>query len=192
MRRSIPDQTARLTEAARLGNLDKVADFVARDASCAREFDHNGWTALHVAAHFGHVEIVEVLLENGAELEARSENTASQNPLHMAIGAGNAGMVELLLARGADPNARLVREWTPLHQAALHGDAEIAKLLLSAGAQANAEAIDRKMPVDIALMQYDSEMEDLLRSHGGRSFKEPWLIAPDEEDQAGWWRQRFR
>ena len=192
MRRRPPDDATRFTEAVRLGDRAKVELLAANDPALARKLDHNGWSAVHVAAHFGHTEIVKFLLENGATLDVPSENTARQYPLHMAIGAGNADMVKLLLGRGADPDARLIRDWTPLHQAALHGNRVIAELLLAAGADVNAEAIDRKMPVDVALANYDTEMEDLLRSHGGRSFKEPWLIAPDEESQSGWWRQRLR
>ena len=192
MRKPTLDDTSRLTEAARLGDQPAVEQLLSRESGMARKFDHNGWTALHVAAHFGHVEIVKVVLEAGADPNTPSENTARQCPLHMAIGADRTEMVKLLLGRGADAMARLIRDWTPLHQAVLHGNREIAELLLKAGADVNAEAIDRKMPVDIAIEKYDTEMEDFLRSHGGRSFKEPWLIAPDEEGQSGWWRQRLR
>jgi len=187
-----PDDISRLVDAARLGDAARVSDMVGKSPALIRGVDHNGWTALQVAAHFGHAEIVGFLLDAGAAIDAPSENTAGQNALHMSIGAGNADMVKLLLGRGADPMARLIREWTPLHQAALHGDVAIAELLLKAGAEVNAEAIDRRMPVDIALMNFDTETEEFLRGHGGRSFKEPWFIGPDDEDDPGWWRERFK
>jgi hypothetical protein len=59
--------------------------------------DWNGWTPLHDAAYNGHVEIVRLLLQNGAELNARSNEGST--PLHIAARHGNIDIFHLLVEK---------------------------------------------------------------------------------------------
>ena len=65
--------------------------------------DEDGWVhgnaGLHMAAQDGHVEVVKVLLDHGAEVDAT--NDSGQTPLHRAAACGHAQTAEELLARGA-------------------------------------------------------------------------------------------
>lgn len=62
--------------------------------------DQLGFTALHVAAQFGRDMLMELLVERGADLEARTAEGYA--PEHVAAGAGQVAAIEWLIARGMD------------------------------------------------------------------------------------------
>jgi len=74
-----------------------------------------GLTALHLAATMGHEDMVELLIERGADVNGR--DASGSTPLHHAAAGGNKAVVELLLAKGADVNARDNKNRTPLYLA---------------------------------------------------------------------------
>jgi ankyrin repeat protein len=74
-------------------------------------------TALHIAAEVGHTKIVKVLLDAGAEVDARTSNDTT--PLHQAAQEGHLDIVRELLIAGADLDARDDNGTTP-HDFALH------------------------------------------------------------------------
>ena len=78
-----------------------------------------GDTALHEAADKGHLSIAELLIDYGANVDARTRS--SMTPMHNAILGHHTDVVKLLLARDANVNAALDNGLTPLHQAALKG-----------------------------------------------------------------------
>ncbi|MES2832142.1 MAG: ankyrin repeat domain-containing protein [Pseudomonadota bacterium] len=63
-----------------------------------------GWTALHYAAAAGSVEIVRMLLEQSAYIDAEAPNKTT--PLMMAARSGKTSVVELLIAEGADQSLK--------------------------------------------------------------------------------------
>jgi uncharacterized protein len=107
--RSIPhgSDTA-LMFAARVGDLASARLLVDGGAD-VRDADAWGVTAMVLAAHSGYGELVEFLLERGADANAAA---AGFSALHAAIMRRDEKLVRVLLAHGADPNARL-RTWTP-------------------------------------------------------------------------------
>lgn len=82
-----------------------------------------------------HGEVVEVLLQRGADVHAR--DSLGNTPLHKAVVFGAAVVVEALLERGADVNAVNKQITTALHKAVLGGDQEVMEVLLSRGADVN-------------------------------------------------------
>ena len=90
-------------------------------------------TALHRAALYRRAEVVRVLLDNGADVNAWTEGRDG-TPLTYAILGGDVGIVKLLLARGANVNARDVRGQRGLSLAIRDGKAEIVQVLRDAGA----------------------------------------------------------
>lgn len=66
------------------------------------QVNNEGWTALHYAAAAGETEIVQLLIEKSAEVDATSPNMTT--PLMMAAGSGNIYTVKALLDAGADLN----------------------------------------------------------------------------------------
>jgi ankyrin repeat protein len=121
--------------------------------------------ALHWAAENGLTEIAKLLLDQGAEVNAR-DNFAN-TPLHLAVRFPE--MVELLLARGAQVGARNAFGNTPLHLAV--GDRRVVELLLAAGADARARNLFDKTPLDYSLRGGTSagnlEIVSLLIKAGG-------------------------
>ncbi|BBB66815.1 hypothetical protein UNDYM_2562 [Undibacterium sp. YM2] len=83
--------------ASYLGNFPFVKALVAHDA----EINQVGWCALHYAAAGGNKEIVALLLEKSAYIDAESPNKTT--PLMMAARSGKHLIVNLLLEEGADP-----------------------------------------------------------------------------------------
>lgn len=94
--------------AARVGDLDSARLLVAAGAN-VQDQDAWGVSATVLAAHSGHGELVEFLLEAGADPNAAA---AGFTALHAAIMRRDEKMVSALLAHGADSNAR-VQSWTP-------------------------------------------------------------------------------
>lgn len=82
------------------GNLEGVEKLLAAGAQINRP----GWTALHYAAAKGRLEIIALLLEHAAYIDAESPNKTT--PLMMAASSGNIGAVKLLLDEGADLGLR--------------------------------------------------------------------------------------
>ena len=105
----------------------------------------DGWTLLHAAAYFGRLEIAQLLLVQGADMNA--ENKLGDTALHLVSrgkydseGHG-VGMARLLLERGVDVNARRKKDGcTSLHLAAYNGMVQVAQVLLDHGADAKLEA----------------------------------------------------
>ena len=80
--------------------LSKGADVHAKDEGL-------GFTALIWAATRGHLAVAALLLENGADVDAKSERDRDQTALLVAAQQGYLDVVELLLENGADVNATI-------------------------------------------------------------------------------------
>ena len=92
-------------------------------------------SALHLAAQKGHIEIVRVLLDAGADVNP-TEDMVGTTALMFASQNGHIEVVELLLQAGADVHAAQDRA---LFQAASINDTKIMKLLLDEGANVNVQ-----------------------------------------------------
>jgi uncharacterized protein len=125
-------------EAAAFGDIDRLTELLGDEPSFVTSYSGDGFTALHFAAFFGRPDAARLLLERGADVDARGRGWMTGTPLHSAASAGHVDVVQILLAAGADPNARQSGGWTPLHGAAHNGDVATAALLIAAGADVTA------------------------------------------------------
>ena len=155
-------------EASALGRVEDLRRALGRSRRRASAYSDDGFTPLHLAAFFGRPEAVDVLLERGADLEARSRNRRIPGvaPLHSAIAGGQTQTALLLLERGADPNAVAPGGWTPLHFAATMGDVDVCRALLKRRAKRHPLAEDRTRPLDFAIERRHHDVVALLK--GGR------------------------
>ncbi len=91
-----------LMHAAWRGQTAAVKWLLAKGARIESEPLH--WGALHYAVFAGQREVATLLLDRGADINARSTNGSS--PLMMAVYEGHENLVRLLLARGADRSVK--------------------------------------------------------------------------------------
>jgi uncharacterized protein len=164
---SLMDAGAPLTifEAAAAGRAERVRELTRERPELAREVSHDGWTALHLAAFFGHVVVAEALLAAGADLSAVSANDMRNQPLHAAAAGDHSDLVELLIVTGADVNARDGAGFTPLHAAAQNGNTAIARALLDAGTNPRAEQEEGRTPLALATEAGKQGAADLIRRY---------------------------
>ncbi|MGL9757811.1 MAG: ankyrin repeat domain-containing protein [Wolbachia sp.] len=93
------------------------------------------YTLLTIAAEYGHVDIVKVLLEKGANVNEKDFHGCTA--LHFAAKYGHVDIVEVLLKEGAKVDSVDQCKRTPLHNAAENGYANIVNALIKAGANVN-------------------------------------------------------
>ena len=118
------------------------------------------------AAFHGHLAICRLLIDKGAQVEAR--NFGGSTPLHYAASQGHIEIVRLLCDRGADVEARNINGWRPLHWAAYIGHISVVKELIEErNAEINARNEDGRTALGLARQQNNEDVAAYLVSHGG-------------------------
>ena len=153
---------AELVEAVYSGNTARVEQLLRQGADVNVE-QKNGWTVLMDAAKEGRTEIVEVLIEAGADM-AKYGDTALMFSLRHTETA------KALIEAGADVNAKHEDGFTPLLLAARGGQAEMVRALIEAGADVNAKIENgfTVTVVEMAEMSGHPEIVEILEQAGAR------------------------
>jgi ankyrin repeat protein len=150
--------------AAALGRSERLAELIAQAPATLSQPYVDGWLPLHLAAYFGHVEALSVLLDAGADTEAVSNNALQVVPLQSALSANRTEAALLLLARGANPDAvgHGASGLTPLHYAARTGNTEVARRLLECGADRGLTDEAGRTAAEVASEKGHAEIAELL------------------------------
>lgn len=151
-----------LFEACAAGRRARVEVLLDRAPMLANGHSADGYPALGLAVFFGHEEVAQLLIEEGADVNSASKNAQRVTPLHAAVARRNVKLVGELLKRGADPDAEQAGGFTPLHGAAYHGDREVIEALLKHGADARKKTADGKTPADLAREHGNQEIAERL------------------------------
>lgn len=138
---SIPGQesTALLLRACEQGNGALVKDVLSGGVDIHAPFTgimYSGYKAIHVAALYGHVNVVQILLDYCANIE-ETDARNWRRPLHFAAGSRQTSMIRFLLGKGAQVDAVTRNAVQPIHEAAWSGSIEALDALIEAGATVN-------------------------------------------------------
>lgn len=120
----------------RTGDYSRVASLLKKYPKLAKAKTATGDSALHVAAAHGRIKVAELLLRNGAEINAKAKY--DYTPLDYAVLKKQHAMMRWLLERGADVNnPTSISRSTPLFTAAALNDPIAAQILIAKGASVN-------------------------------------------------------
>ncbi|XP_076834739.1 ankyrin-3 isoform X3 [Brachyhypopomus gauderio] len=134
----------------------------------------SGFTPLHIAAHYGNINVATLLLNRGAAVDFMARNDIT--PLHVAAKRGNGNMVKLLLDRGAKIDAKTKDGLTPLHCGARSGHEQVVEMLLDRGAPILSKTKNGLSPLHMAtqgdhlncvqlLLQHDVPVDDVTNDY---------------------------
>ncbi|KAK1760291.1 ankyrin repeat-containing domain protein [Echria macrotheca] len=168
-----PDWTGRaLGDAAQWGNPNVVQTLLDRNADCntALPWKH-GRGPLSVAAEGGHVAVMEILLKNGAHVDARDVN--GRTALSWGVYSKNVDTVRTLLDRNAGLDIEDHNGRTPLSWAAQYGNQAAAELLLAKGASWEGKDVEGLAPVNYAREYNNKGVVELLVSHAAADSEAP-------------------
>ncbi|MFL5759338.1 MAG: ankyrin repeat domain-containing protein [Thermomicrobiales bacterium] len=148
------------------GDRQAVENLLRDFPDLINSYSSDGWSALALAAHFGRLEIAQILLDRGAEPNRVSQNLNTNTPLHAAVAGNQRESVVLLLQHGANVNATDAGGWTPLGLAAHEGRGPIIEILLAAGADPNKPNAQGDTPLMVARERDHQDAVALLLSGG--------------------------
>lgn len=159
-------------EAAVAGDAARIRHLAAADPGLVQAVNGDGFMPLHLAAHYGRVDALKALIEQGADVSATMPSQVPFVPANTALHAAIAGgphkeVIRHLVDAGADVNKPDSLGATPLHSAAFHNDTELVALLLERGGTVNTRMHGEKTPLGVALASGNAAVANLLRQHGG-------------------------
>jgi ankyrin repeat protein len=155
-----------LFEASAVGAPDRVQELVTAQPYRIESFAVDGFTALGLAAFFGHADIVEFHLIRGADPNIASKNPRRVAPLNSAVAGQHLEIAKTLIAHKANVNAKQAGGFVPLHSAAQNGQIKMIELLLANGADVNAKGDDGKTALMFAIESKHDDAANLLRQRG--------------------------
>jgi ankyrin repeat protein len=152
-----------LYHAAMLGFRDLAEHLIAEHPEHVNAKGGDEVIPMRVAARHGHVDILSLLLEHGADVDDRN---TGQTPLYRASQYGRLEAGQFLLDRGADINSHSSVGLTPLSIAANYGQVELAQMLLERGARINEPSDGGDTPLHWAVYGGEIQAVRLLLEHG--------------------------
>ena len=161
-----------LCMAAYFGLVTEAKYLLSTNSQLLEERCSQGRLPLHYAAGNGHLDMVEFLISNDADVNAGDAHGVT--PLHLAADGYSPQVVAALIQAKAEinPRTRSINEhsdWsnsTPLHWAATEGRSENAKVLLDAGADIEAGNAWHRTPLFLATRQSRLDVMELLIERG--------------------------
>ena len=182
-----------ISDAVRRGDADAVRTLL-RDGADVNASAGDGMTALHWAADAGEVEIANILIDAGANVDAVTR-LGDYTPLHLASRQGSASLIEALLEAGASPNSNSTAGGSSaLHFAAGAGSVEAVTTLLEHGAEVNGRESSRgQTPLMFAAAKGRADAIRALLANGADPSLASLIVSLPErlaEDRAAGQRRR--
>jgi ankyrin repeat protein len=124
----------------------------------------NAVTPVHMAACFGHIETLGVLLKTSGGNVKDLRDGDGWTPLHRAVAIGHLEAVRLLLEANAEVNLGNTEGRTPVHTAAIWGRTEVMTMLAEAGADFNVVDKRKRTPLHFAAGNVDVGHVETVRT----------------------------
>jgi Ankyrin repeats (many copies) len=138
-----------------------VEHLITKHPECINDEGH---TPLHKACYEEDLECMRLLLEHGADVDARDGRNYA--PLHLAAKYGRVEALRLLLQYNSDVNVKGPSNETPLYIASRSGLTEVVQVLLEHGADINAQTNRHWTPLFAAVFFRNLDVIRLLLKHG--------------------------
>lgn len=150
------------------GNEDMVELLLKAGANVNAKAHNGGASALHIAVSLDptNIEILRLLLDQGADVDIRGDKPQGETPLHIAAQHGKLAAAAFLVTRGAEIKATYADGETALHRAAGSGEAEMVQWLLEHGAEIEARRNDGDTAISLAAIYGHRRVVEVLVENG--------------------------
>lgn len=165
-----------LQRAVEIGDLEKVKILINKiDDINLLHIEYNPYeptTLLMIACYYGYIEIVDLLIQKGADINAETNYSGfSGTPLSFAVEKNNLDIVKLLIKKGANVNGRCYagEEYLSILQLACYNDyKDIVSILIDNGADVNIKDGSRVTALSITLKNRNDEIIKILKKAGAK------------------------
>ncbi|KAJ9587973.1 hypothetical protein L9F63_018602 [Diploptera punctata] len=128
-------------------------------------FPENNWTALHVAAGYGDITVMEVLIDSGTNVDAIDDS--HRTPLMIAALRDNTAAVDYLIMNHASVEIKDKYGFNALHRAAYGGFADTVRVLIKNGyAEINVPNDLQEFPLHLAVDRNHTDVVRILLDNG--------------------------
>ncbi|XP_058457010.1 serine/threonine-protein phosphatase 6 regulatory ankyrin repeat subunit A-like [Malaya genurostris] len=148
------------------GNSSNIFKKFETNKSMQQSEDTEGNQPIHIAARYGNLEIIELLMKDTTVENLNLMNKDGMTPLHFAALNGYTEVVKILLNNGANIEALNMVGVTALHLAALNGHTEVVDSLLTIGANVDAANNFGGTPLHFAVQNGHAEAVRVLLAKG--------------------------
>jgi ankyrin repeat protein len=157
-----------LFAAVEKNDIQKVRFLLPLGADVNARDPYASMSPLMMAAYDGYTEIAKLLIEKGAEINAKGGVDMDMTPLVYAASQDRFDMVKLLIENGANVNIKTKYGWTPLFFAASRGAVDIAKLLIDKKADVNVTLPTGETVLSEAEKAGKTDLVKMLRQGGAK------------------------
>jgi ankyrin repeat protein len=161
--RNAPAPAGDLVRAAAAGDIEAVRREIGQGGSANSQIPQ--WTALSAASYYGHREVVDLLLGQGADIN-KADEESGRTPLHRAIIGEEPEIAAGLIERGADVNLRTKAGASALMFAVAIGHPALISTLVEKGAVVEAKTEDGETALMFAAANGSKEIAQLLKAGG--------------------------
>lgn len=168
--------------AARIGSVE-IFELLMSNGGKVDVENSFGWQPLHIATAYGHLALVERLLQQGINIEEKLGSTSFKKPqthklveegywaearwpypgsraLHLACEYRQEQIANLLISKGAKLGASCSEGWQPLHHATYFGASALVDTLLHGGVNPHATTNEGKTASTIGFCQAGTEIPE--------------------------------
>lgn len=146
------------------GYLDEIYDFIRQNDEVIVKNPTDGGSALWMASKNGHTDIVKILIEKGARVNAK--NAYGITALMLALDKDYTDIIKLLIDNNADINIKAIDGTTTLMMASSKGNIDIVNLLIQKGAWVNAKTDNGITALWMATQNGHTDVVKLLIENG--------------------------